>query len=116
MVPMFSAVFKAAGELPLATLARLEVSELGRLLPDVLVCDIDTTEKDSLELLRQIRFVLPECLIAVYTGITKRTWAVACHLAGSNCVLSKESDERQLAKGLRGALRSGCHTDPRFAA
>jgi DNA-binding NarL/FixJ family response regulator len=116
MVPMFSAVFRAAGELPLATLARLDVRELGRLLPDVLVCDVDTTKKDPLELLRQIRFVLPECLVAVYTGTTTRSWAVACHLAGANCLLSKDSDERQLTKGLRGALRIGCYTDPRFAA
>ena len=116
MVPMFGAVFKAAGELPLATLARLDVSELGRLLPDVLVCDVDATEKDPLELLRQIRFVLPECLIAVYTSSTERTWLVACHLAGANCLLSKGSDERQLSNGLRSALRSGCYTDPRFAA
>jgi DNA-binding NarL/FixJ family response regulator len=116
LVPMFSAVFKAAGESPSATLSRLDVPELGRLVPNVLICDIDTAEKDSLELLRQIRFVLPECLIAVYTGITERTWGIACHLAGANCLLSKESDERQLSKGLRGALRSGCYTDPRFAA
>jgi DNA-binding NarL/FixJ family response regulator len=116
LVPMFSAVFKAAGESPLATLARLDVPELGRLVPNVLVCDLDASEKDSLELLRQIRFVLPECIIAVYTGITERTWGLACHLAGANCLLSKESSERQLSKGLRGALRSGCYTDPRFAA
>ncbi len=113
---MFSAVLKAAGELPLATLARLDVPELGKLLPDVLVCDVDAAETDSLELLRQIRFVLPECLIAVYSGTTARAWAVACHLAGANCLLSKGSDERQLAKGLRGGLRNGCYTDPRFAA
>lgn len=113
---MFSAVFKAAGELPLATLARLDVPELGILAPDLLVCDVDATEKDSLELLRQIRFVLPECLIAVYTGTAKRTWVVACHLAGANCLLSKGSDERQLSKGLRWAIRSGCYTDPRLAA
>ena len=112
---MFSAVFKAAGESPLATLARFDVPELGRLLPDVLVCDVNGIEKDSIELLRQIRFVLRECLIAVYTGLTERTWGLACHLAGANC-LSKESDERQLAKGLRSALRSGCYTDPSFAA
>jgi DNA-binding NarL/FixJ family response regulator len=116
MVPMFSAVFKAAGESPLATLARLDVPELGRLLPDLLVCDVDATEKDPLELLRQIRFVLPDCLIAVYTSVTERTWLVACHLAGANCLLSRESDERQLSTGLRLALRHGCYTDPRFAA
>jgi DNA-binding NarL/FixJ family response regulator len=120
LVPMFSAVFQAAGELPDTTVARLHVSELGRLVPDVLVCDLDTsvnsTEKDSLELLRQIRFVLPECLIAVYTGVTKRTWGLACHLAGANCLLSKASSELQLSEGLRAAVESGCYTDPHFAA
>jgi DNA-binding NarL/FixJ family response regulator len=115
LAPMFSAVFEAAGELPTASMARLDVSELGKLVPNVLVCDIDTLERDSLELLRQIRFVLPECLIAVYTGSTERSWIRECHLAGANCLLSKNSDERQLSKGLRGALKSGCYTDPRFA-
>jgi len=67
-------------------------------------------------LLRRIRFVLPECVIAVYTGVMDRTWTRACHLAGANCLLSKDSSERDLAAGLRGALASGCYTDPRFAA
>lgn len=116
LVPMFSAVLNAAGESPLATIARLDVPELGKLGPDLLVCDLDASEKDSLELLRQIRFVLPECLIAVYTGIMTSNWGLACHLAGANCLLSKESDERQLSKGLRRAVKSGCYTDPRFAA
>jgi len=116
IVPMFSAVLKKAGEQSSATFARLDVSELGRLAPDLLVCDIDDIDVDALELLRQIRFVLPECLIAVYTGVTERTWGRACHLAGANCLLSKDADERCLAGGLHYAVRSGCYTDPRFAA
>lgn len=116
IVPMFSRVLKGAGELPLATLARLDVSELGKLAPAMLVCDIDGIEIDAIELLRQIRFVLPDCLIAVYTGVMQRTWGLACHLAGANCMLSKDSTELQLSKGLRDALSSGCYTDPRFAA
>jgi DNA-binding NarL/FixJ family response regulator len=115
-VPMFSAVFKAAGEPGLATIARLDVTQLGRLGPDVLVCDLDDLDVDALELLRQIRFVLPDCIIAVYTGIVERVWGRACHLAGANCLLAKGSDERCLAAGLRDALLSGCYTDPRFAA
>jgi DNA-binding NarL/FixJ family response regulator len=115
-VPIFSAVFKAAGEPALATVARLNVAELGRLVPDVLVCDLDDLDVDPLELLRQIRFVLPDCLIAVYTGVMKRRWGRACHLAGANCLLAKNSDEEHLADGLRGAMLSGCYTDPRFAA
>jgi DNA-binding NarL/FixJ family response regulator len=116
MVPLFSDVLKAAGEHPLATLTRLDVAELRRLAPNVLVCDVDGIAVDPLELLRQIRFVLPDCLVAVYTGVMKRTWGVACHFAGANCLLSKDSTMHQLASGLRSAIRSGCFTDPRFAA
>src|ERR1700678_3963828 len=113
-VPIFRAFFKAAGEPALALVARLNVAELGRLVPDVLVCDLDDLDVDPLELLRQIRFVLPDCLIAVYTGVMKRRWGRACHLAGANCLLAKNSDEEHLADGLRGAMLSGCYTDPRF--
>ena len=100
----------------MATVAGLDVAHLGKLAPDLLVCDVDELTIDPLELLRQLRFVLPECLIALYTGNMKRTWSVACHLAGVNCMLSKDADERVLAKGLRDARRSGCYTDPRFVA
>ena len=106
-VPIFSAVFKAAGEPALATVARLDVVELGRLAPDVLVCDLDDVDGDPLELLRQIRFVLPDCLIAVYSGLMEREWGRACHLAGANCLLAKSSNERRLSDGLRGALLTG---------
>src|SRR5487761_2447129 len=110
--PAFGAVLKAAGEPAPATLARLDVSELGRLAPDLLVCDIDDIDVDPLELLRQIRFVLPNCVIAVYSGDMHRSWGRACHLAGANCLLAKGSDERGLSDGLRGALSIGCFTDP----
>jgi DNA-binding NarL/FixJ family response regulator len=116
MVPTFRAAFKAAGVPARASLARLDVTELGKLAPSLLVTDVDNCAVNPLELLRQIRFVLPESLIAVYTGDVDRSWGLACHLAGANCLLSKESDERALLIGLRGALESGCYTDPRFAA
>jgi DNA-binding NarL/FixJ family response regulator len=66
--------------------------------------------------LRQIRFVLPECVIAVYTGIMTRAWSLGCHLAGANCLLAKKSLKSELSAGLRDALEDGCFTDPRFAA
>ncbi|MGD0052029.1 MAG: hypothetical protein ABSD03_09495 [Vulcanimicrobiaceae bacterium] len=115
-VPLFSGVFKTAGVPALATLARLDVTELGKLAPDLLVCDVDAVDVDSLELLRRIRFVLPTCVIAVYTGIMEPGWCLSCHLAGANCLLSKDSDEQTLSAGVRGALITGCYTDPRFAA
>jgi DNA-binding NarL/FixJ family response regulator len=116
MIPMFSAVFKAAGVPALATIARLNVAELGLLAPGLIVCDVDGIDVDPLELLRRLRFVLPLCVIAVYTSSKKRDWGLSCHLAGANCMLSKGSTEHHLAVGLRAALRSGCYTDPSFAA
>jgi DNA-binding NarL/FixJ family response regulator len=116
ITPLFGAVFRAAGVPSAPKHAGLNASELGRLHPDLLVCDVDDSDVDALELLRRIRFVLPECVIAVYTGVMDSTWSRACHLAGANCLLSKDSSERDLAAGLRGALASGCYTDPRFAA
>ena len=93
----------------------INVSNIGKSAAELLVCDIDDLDADPLETLRRLRFVLPDCIIAVFTGVLTRPWARACHLAGANCLLLKDSSEQQLAAGLRGALSSGCFTDPRFS-
>jgi DNA-binding NarL/FixJ family response regulator len=98
-----------------ADVAALNVSALGRCAPEVIVCDVDRVELDSLEFLRRLRFVLPDCMIAVYTGVMTREWARACHFAGANCFLSKHSTAPQLTAGLRGAFEFGCFTDALFA-
>jgi len=116
MVPVFSAAFKAAGEPALAVIAKLDVVALGKLKPELLVVDIDAVETDKLEMLRQIRFVLPGCVIIVFTADTERTWGLACHVAGANGMLAKDSDAKVIAEGVRGAVVNGCYTDPRFAA
>ena len=67
-------------------------------------------------MLRQLRFVLPGCLIAVYTGRLQNSWALSCHLAGASAVILKDSKIDRLTSGLRVMLNSGCYTDPRFAA
>jgi hypothetical protein len=95
-------------------LARIAVTELGLLAPNILVADLDVLDVDPLEDLRMLRFVLPNCMIAVYTGVLDEKWAAACHMAGANCLLSKLSDAAQLADGLSSALRTGCFTDPGF--
>lgn len=93
-----------------------DVTGIGKLAPDLLVCDIDEIGVDGLELIRQIRFVLPDCLIAVYTGVAKRAWGRACHFAGANYLLSKGADAATLAPGVHAAMLSGCYTAPPFAA
>jgi hypothetical protein len=47
--------------------AGLNVAELGELKPDFLACDVDDLASDQLEFLRQVRFVLPQCIIVVST-------------------------------------------------
>lgn len=115
-IPLLGAALEGAGEIGLTVVAHVDVATLGKLAPDVLVADIDRQEVDALELLRQLRFVLPECVIVVYTGAVKRAWGRACHLAGASCVLSKASREALLVSGLRRAIETGCFTDPGFAA
>jgi DNA-binding NarL/FixJ family response regulator len=115
-VPLLGAALKGAGAPNLAIVARLEVVALRKLAPDLLIADIDDLEVDPLEMLRQLRFVLPDCVIVVYTAIMKSSWGRACHLAGASGLLSKEAHESQLISGLRRVIRTGCFTDPRFAA
>lgn len=110
-----SAALQGAGESALAIVSRLDVAELGKLAPDVLIADIDRLDVDPLEMLRRLRFVLPDCVVAVYSANTQYPWSRDCHLAGTNCMLSKESTGSELAAGLRTAIRAGCFTDPRFA-
>jgi DNA-binding NarL/FixJ family response regulator len=115
-LPVLSAAITSADAAALVTVAPLDVTELGRRSPDLLVCDVDGIDIDPIELLRQVRFVLPDATIAVYTGLLETPWGRACHLAGANCLLSKGSDQALLMRGLLVALKSGCYTDPRFAA
>jgi DNA-binding NarL/FixJ family response regulator len=112
---MFRLALKDSGAPAIVVLARVEVPELRAIAPELLICDIDFLAVDSLEVLRQLRFVLPECIIVVYTETARIAWARECHSAGANGILSKDSIAAELATGLRAAMRSGCFTDPRVA-
>jgi DNA-binding NarL/FixJ family response regulator len=113
-VPLLTAVLTAAGEQRRPIPTALDVRELGHLHPDVMIGDIDHVDVDPMELVRQLRFVLPSCTIAIYSDHTQRSWGLACHLAGANCLLSKQSTRAELSAGLADALATGCFTDPRF--
>jgi DNA-binding NarL/FixJ family response regulator len=108
-VALFRVVVKQA-KAPLVVVGRVDVAALG-----VLICDLDDLAIEPLEVLRQLRFVLPTCIIVVYTLSRKRAWGLACHLAGASGVLSKTSNEGELVAGLRSSMRGGCFTDPRVA-
>jgi len=114
-IPLLTASLLAAGyETPTVT-PGIRVSDIGRAAPDILVLDIDEAETDPFELLRRMRFVLPACIIAVYSATMRRAWARSCHLAGANCLVAKSSDGPRLVTGLKAAFATGCYTDPRFS-
>ncbi|HEV3155606.1 MAG TPA: hypothetical protein VGZ02_17505 [Candidatus Baltobacteraceae bacterium] len=93
----------------------VRVTKLRTYDPRVLVIDFDHFRSDKLESIRQLRFVLPDCAIAVVSSNLKRSWARQCHMAGANGVLSSGSGEQRMLAGLRSAVGTGCYTDPDFA-
>ena len=115
-LPRLRAILKRAGETSRAVTVALDVRSVGPVRPNLLIGDFDPCAVDALELLRQIRFVLPSCVIAVFSADLHQAWGLACHLAGANCLLSKSSSNAELAAGLAGAVESGCFTDPRIVA
>lgn len=116
VVPLLAAALAALGYMYPVVAASIDVTDLGLAAPDLLILDIDALDTGPLEVLRRLRFVLPMCTIVVYSGTLKQNWALACHLAGANCMLSKNSDEANIVLGLRETMASGCFTDPSFAA
>ncbi len=94
--------------------ADLSVAELGKHDPKVLIIDSDHMRSDKLESIRQVRFVLPDCLIAVVSSDLSRAWARKCHMAGSNGVFPSGQSASRTAAGLRRADVTGCFTDPAF--
>lgn len=114
-IPLIESVLRFVVGADVATVSGLDVSEGGRIAPDLLVCDVDRADVDQLELIRQIRLVLPECLIAVYSNVTLRMWGRACFLAGANCLLSKDADGAALAVKIQDAIRGGRSMAPPFS-
>lgn len=115
-VPLLTAALEGVG-FPLPTVfGRLNVTEIGLNIPDVLVVDLDATDIDAMEMLRLVRFVLRTCVIAAYTNRSSRSWALESHLAGAHCILSKANDEAHLVAGLSHAFKTGCFPDPSIVA
>jgi DNA-binding NarL/FixJ family response regulator len=115
-VPLLTAALDLLGYTHPRITDGIGITDVGRAAPDLLVLDLDAVETNPIELLRMTRFVLPTCMIAVYSSTLQLSWAHACHLAGANCILSKSSDVTQIAAGLRQGITKGCFTDPSFVA
>lgn len=116
-IEMFTDILRDLGKLGPAHVSRFNIAELSRLKPAIVISDVDDgTQATPLEMLRQLRFVLADSFIAVYTDTATRAWAVSCHNAGVNCVLLKSSTPAEIADGIYLGLQSGCFTDTHVAA
>jgi DNA-binding NarL/FixJ family response regulator len=114
--PRLAFAINAALEEAETIVARPDIALLNALAPDMIVIDVDRLATDPLETLRQVRFVCPDSMIVAFTASMDAPLIRSCHNAGANCLLSKRSSGTQLSVGLRRAVRSGCYTDPYFAA
>ncbi len=74
--PMMPTALTLAAPKMRAEIARIDVVELRALVPALLICDIDDVSSDPLETLRQVRFVVPGCVIGVYTKTAELSWAL----------------------------------------
>jgi DNA-binding NarL/FixJ family response regulator len=115
-IPLLTASLAELGFMHPVVIPSITVTEIGRAAPHLLILDLDELEADPIDMLRMTRFVLPNATIAVYSLTLRQSWARSCHIAGANCLLSKETDEREIIAGLRSALAIGCFTDPGFEA
>ena len=115
-IPTLTAAIRAAVAHAELTITPLDVPMLVAMAPVMLVADIDARHSEGLEALKQLRFVMPDCSIAVFTDGARPRFARDAHNAGANCVLSKASGVRELTDGLRRAWETGCFTDPRFSS
>ena len=116
-IVMFTEILRGFGKLGSVHEARFNISELSNLKPAVVICDVDKSSMATpLEMLRQLRFVLPDSFLSVYTETAARTWARSCHNTGVNSILLKSSTPAEIADGIRLGLQSGCFTDPHVNA
>jgi hypothetical protein len=111
---LFGHILRREGYSGLYPTASLSVTQLAEAAPTFLLIDFRDLDLDQLETLRQIRFVLPRSIIAVYSEDSSTAWAYECHLAGANCMLAKGSRGRAMASGIHRAIQGGCYTDPHF--
>lgn len=110
----FAHLLDRAGYGASQAMAQLSITHVAEAAPSFLLIDFQNLDIDELETLRQVRFVLPQCIIAVYSEKPVQSWALKCHLAGANCMLAKDSSEKSVADGIRLATVGGCYTDPNF--
>ncbi len=112
--PFLTQLLSEAGFSVVASLESVSLDEIGRHEPTVVFIDVDFLDVDPIAAIRQLRSVVPDSTICVYTGNVDEGWAAACSRAGGNCLISKSAAPAEIVSGIQRALRVGVYVDRRF--
>ena len=112
-LPILNTALDLVG-VPQSVSMELNPTAIKSLAPEVVVLDIDDLNIDPFETLRRLRFVLPDCMMIVYTNVLSSEWCRGCRLAGVSGIRSERSDVGAVEFGIRPTIQNGCFTDPRI--
>jgi DNA-binding NarL/FixJ family response regulator len=112
--PFLTQLLSEAGFCVVTTLESMALDEIARNEPTVIFVDVDFIDVEPVLAIRQLRTVVPNATICVYTGRSQVGWAATCSRAGANCVISKSAMPAEIVAGIQQALRVGAFIDERF--
>jgi DNA-binding NarL/FixJ family response regulator len=105
-VPRLAAAIAAAASDIDVNVALFDVVMFQALAPDVIVVNIDAMREHPLEVLAQLRFVLPRCTIIVFVSSHDASRLREVRNTGANAIAMSSSDY-DIALAFRHALGGG---------
>jgi DNA-binding NarL/FixJ family response regulator len=91
------------------------VVQHARLLPDVVLMDLDMPVMDGIEATKRIIAARPQTAVVVLTAFCDRVRIIGALEAGACGYLLKDVDAEEVGEAIRAAARGQCPLDPRVA-
>ena len=84
-------------------------------LPDVVLMDLESSGKSSLEAIRKLVRIVPDVAVVVLTALEDKVKALAALKAGAAGCLLKESEPLEIGKGVQQVFSGGSVLSPMIA-